>query len=151
MNETRLEIVFTNALQIVSAPPPAPMQRITVIYAGLTLTVKGDYVMYTLPVDHLVRMQVAYVDAAGHPATVDGDVVWNSSNPSIAAVDVDDADSTIVTVTPAGALGQVQITATADADLGQGVRQLITTADVEVVAGEAVAGTISPVGAPEPI
>jgi len=59
-------------------------------------------------------------------------------------------DSTIVTVVPVGPTGQIQITATADADLGAGVRNLVTVCDIQIVAGEAVAGTISPVGAPTP-
>jgi hypothetical protein len=41
----------------------------------------------------------------------------------------------------------VQITATADADLGAGVRNLVTVCDITIVAGEAVAGTIAPIGA----
>jgi hypothetical protein len=107
--------------------------------------------MYTLPVDHLVKMQVAYTDAAGNPAKVDGAVAWATSDTAIATVQADQGDSTICTVTPAGKAGQVQVTATADADLGQGVRQLITTADIDVVAGEAVAGSMQPLGEPEPI
>jgi hypothetical protein len=43
------------------------------------------------------------------------------------------------------------MTAYADADLGERVRELATTMDVTVMAGEAVAGTITPVGEPEPI
>jgi hypothetical protein len=66
-------------------------------------------------------------------------------------VTVDANDSTLVKVTPAGALGQCQVTATADADLGAGVTALITNADIEIVSGQAVAGTISPVGAPQPL
>lgn len=111
----------------------------------------GGNVMYTLPVDHFVKMQVAYVDAKGNPAAIDGLVSWASSDPSVATVDTDPTDSTIVTVTPVGPVGQVQITATADADLGAGVKSLVTTADVTIAAGEAVAGTISPVGPAEPI
>lgn len=121
-----------------------------ITYEGFTITAEGS-VMYTLPVDHTVLMEVAYEDASGNPATVDGDVNWKSSDISIATADVDGSDSMIVKVTPAGKLGQVQITATADADLGGGTRALITTADIEIVAGEAVAGTITPVGEPEPV
>ena len=106
--------------------------------------------MYNLMVDHFVKMKVSYVDAAGNPAVVDGPVAWASSDASIATVAVDATDSSIVTVTPAGDLGQVQVTATADADLGSGVRNLNTVADITVLAGEAVAGTIQPVGAPQP-
>jgi hypothetical protein len=48
-----------------------------------------------------------------------------------------------------GPLGQVQVTATADADLGEGTRTLTMTMDVEIVSGEAITGSITPVGEPE--
>jgi hypothetical protein len=41
-------------------------------------------------------------------------------------------------------------TATADADLGEGVSEIVCTMDVEVVAGTAVVGTITPTGEPQP-
>jgi hypothetical protein len=115
------------------------------------ITIEGDHVMYTLPVDHTVQMQVAYVDAQGNPATIDGEVTWESSDVAIAIVSVDSSDSTRVRVTPVGPLGQVQVTAKCDADIGEGTRELITTSDIEVVGGEAVSGTISPVGEAEPM
>jgi hypothetical protein len=48
-------------------------------------------------------------------------------------------------------IGDVQVTATADADLGDGIREIITLLDLNVVSGEAVAGTINVIGTPEPI
>jgi hypothetical protein len=147
----RIEISFTSPLQIQNIEPPPPILAVlTITYDRFNITAKGD-VMYTLPVDELVKMQVSYVDANGNPAAVDGPVAWASSDDDIVTVTVDDNDSTIVTVTPVGDLGQVQITATADADLGTGVRNLITVCDITVVAGEAVAGTIQPIGEAEPI
>ena len=102
--------------------------------------------MYTLPVDKMVKMQVSYVDSEGNPAAIDGNVSWSSSDDTIVSVTPETGDSTIVTVFPEGPVGQVQITATADADLGTGVRNLVTVCDISIVAGEAVAGTIAPVG-----
>jgi hypothetical protein len=115
-----------------------------------TITAKGD-VMFTLPDDKKVAVKVSYVDARGKPAKVDGAVTWSSSDDAIVSVVVDPADSTKATVTPTDNLGQAQVTATADADLGTGSRELITLLDVEVVGGEAVKGTIEPVGAPVPL
>ena len=106
---------------------------------------------YTLPDDHQVEVQVSYVDSKGHPAQVDGDVTWQSSDEAIATVEVDSTDSTMATVTPSTDLGQAQISCTADADLGEGVKEITSTFDVSVVAGEAVAGTITPSGDPIPI
>ena len=147
----RIEISFTSPLKIVQVEEPSPILAVlTITYQRFTITAKGDRFMFTLPVDDAVKMQVTYVDAEGNPAKVDGPITWASSDETLAEVEVDSVDSSIVTVTPVGPTGQVQITATADADLGDGVRELITVCDISLVAGEAVAGTIQPVGAPFP-
>jgi len=147
----RIEISFTSPLKIVQVEEPSPILAVlTITYQRFTITAKGDRFMFTLPVDDAVKMQVAYVDAEGNPAKVDGPITWASSDETLAEVEVDSVDSSIVTVTPVGPTGQVQITATADADLGAGVRELITVCDISLVAGEAVAGTVQPVGAPFP-
>jgi hypothetical protein len=150
----RVEIVFANVLKFMEVADE-PLQRghseIRITFDQFVITAEGEHVMYTLPVDHTVKMQVSYVDAAGNPATIDGAVVWQTSDASIVGVNVDPSDSSICRAVPAGALGQAQITATADADLGSGVRALLTTCEIEVVGGEAVAGSIQPVGDPEPV
>jgi hypothetical protein len=122
---------------------------ITLQYEDFTVKAKGDAMAYTLPVAKQVHVQVAYIDAGGNPATIDGDVIWDSSDETIAAVIVDTSDTSKALVRSGTKLGQAQITATADADLGDGTREIITPVDISVVAGEAVAGTISPVGEAE--
>lgn len=151
MNEQRIEIAFVTPLHLMEIHAPKRLRaRLTVMFENFSVRSEGN-VMYTLPVDHAVAMQVSYVDVGGHPAKVDGAVTWNSSDETLATVEPDPSDSTMCRVLPTGELGQVQITATADADLGEGTRELITTADIEIVGGEAVAGTITPVGAPIPV
>lgn len=147
----QLEITFGGPLRVVveqSQPPPDIKARIKVSFTSFQIT--GENLMYTLSADHTVVMEVTYVDANNNPATVDGEVTWQTSDPSIATLDVDQSDSSIVKVLPAGKVGQVQIIATADADLGQGIRNLVTPCDIEVVAGEAVAGVIQPLGEAQP-
>ena len=122
---------------------------ITIQYGAFTLTARADKMAYTLASGMQVHVKVAYVDAAGNPAVVDDTVAWSSSDESIAAVTVEGTDSALIKAV--GPTGQVQIIATADADLGEGTREIITPMDVTVAAGEAVAGTISPVGGAEPI
>jgi hypothetical protein len=151
MNEQRLEIVFASPLRILHEEAPQGRQCLTLAFDRFAVTAEGDHVMYTLPVDHAIKMQVSYFDAAGNPAVVDGAVRWQSSDQAIVTLDVDTSDTTICTAIPAGQLGQVQVSASADADLGSGVREVITTCDISIVAGEAVVGTISPVGEPVPI
>jgi hypothetical protein len=77
---------------------------------------------------------------------VDGPVNWTSSDTTIVEVVADATDSTDAIVQAKGLVGQAQVSAVGDADLGTGVRSIVTLMDVSVVAGEAVAGTISPVG-----
>lgn len=123
----------------------------TTTYDGFTITAKGQGMAYKLPNDKLIRVKVAYVDSHGNAATVDGDPTWESSDENIVTIEVDPEDAMQAKITPVGQAGQAQISVTADADLGNGIKEIITTADIDVVAGEAVAGTISPVGEPEPI
>ena len=107
---------------------------------------------YSLPLGKLINVQVAFVDSKGAPAKVDGVVTWASSDDAIATAVVDSGDSTICRISSV-AVGSAQISATADADLGAGIRELTVTLDLMVVevGGEAVAGTITVIGEPQPI
>jgi hypothetical protein len=124
---------------------------VTLTFGNFTVKARGDEMAYTLPVDKQVLMQVSYEDANGNPAVVDGDVVWASSDEAIAFVIPNTDNTSEATVRPGGTLGQVQISATADADLGEGTRQIVILGDVTIVGGEAVGGYITPVGDPTPI
>jgi Big-like domain-containing protein len=138
-------------LTLVLEPESHAAVYFTIRYRDFTITARGKDMAYILAVATQAHVQVSYIDAGGNPAEVDGEVSWSSSDDTIATVTVDSADSAKALVRAVGAIGQVQISATADADLGEGTREIITPMDVEVVAGEAVAGTITPVGGAEPI
>jgi len=146
MNELSLHISFDTPLQIVSAPPPEPSQAgawVSITFEGITA--KGRAPMgYTLPDDKTVVLDIKYVDAKGHPATIDGDVTWDTSDADICAVEALDGDSTKAKLTATENLGNAQVSATADADMGEGVQHIVTLFDLTVVAGSAVAGTITP-------
>jgi hypothetical protein len=114
-----------------------------------TATLQEGRMAYNLPNGMQVGVTVAYVDQAGNPAVVDGAVTWTSSDDMIASVSA--TGNTSATIMAGADLGVAQITANADADLGSGVRSLLTLMDVTVVAGEAVSGTITPDGPPVPI
>lgn len=115
------------------------------VYYGSN-SVKGFDMDFTVPDDAPVKVKVTWVDAHNHPAQVDGDTTWSSGDEEIATVTVDPTDSTIATVAAgSGALGTVEIKATADADRGSGVEQIFCTGNATVVAGQAVGGTMAPV------
>lgn len=103
---------------------------------------------YTLPADKMVELSISYKDANGNPASIDGAVEWDSSDAEVARVDPLQAtptdDNSHVILVPGTKVGNCQISAKADADQGDGVRELVTLLDVTVVGGEAVTGTIEP-------
>jgi hypothetical protein len=129
--------------------PPSIETTITTRMDGVVVTAKGTHMAYVLPIDKLIVVQVGYTDAHGNAATVDS-VAWSSSN-GLVMTTQDANDQTICTITPQGEVGSVQVTADADADLGTGVRHLLTLFDITLVGGEAVAGTIVVTADPQPI
>jgi len=118
---------------------------------GITTRVETWTMAYNLPDGMQVAVAVSYVDADGNPAVVDGPATWTTSDATIATVTATGDYAALVAATKGGTLGTAQITATADAQMGAGTTNLLTTFDVTVVAGQAVAGTITPSGAPEAI
>jgi hypothetical protein len=152
MTDNKITLELGGALTLYLSPPPAQGRvMVTATYKGFTATAEGTHMAYTLPVGNFVVLQVSYVDAGGNPAVVDGAVLWASSDPNMLPVVVDATDSSLCTINAPLGIGQAQVTATADADLGAGVRNLVTLLDVTVIAGEAVAGVIAPTGAAQPM
>ena len=100
-----------------------------------------------LPDDLPITVKVTWVDSHGHAAKVDGATTWTSGDTAIFTVAADSTDSTIATLTAAGNLDTAQLTASADADLGSGTTTITAMADITVIAGSAVAGTIGVVPA----
>lgn len=115
--------------------------NVGVTFGAFAVHFQGDF-MFTLPDDKTVGVSIAYVDAKGNPAQVEGAPVWSSSDESILTVTAA-ADGLSAVVTPAGPLGSAQVKVTADADLGAGVTEIVTLGDVEVIAGSAVAGVLT--------
>lgn len=147
MPVTRKLIIGGTLTLTLDEPATRPGCLVTLTYGGFTITARSEDMAYKLPDDKTVQVRVSFVDAKGHAAQVDGGVEWASSDENVATVEADENDSTMAVITPGDQLGQVQITATADADLGEGSTEIIAPMDVEIVSGTAVAGTISPVGA----
>jgi len=88
-----------------------------------------------------VDLSVAFTDAAGNPAPVDGAPVWSSSDETVLTVTAS-ADGMTATAVTTGKLGQAQISVTGDADLGAGTTSVAGTLDVTVQASAAVAANI---------
>jgi hypothetical protein len=98
--------------------------------------------MFKLTAVQQVPCTIAYTDAKGNPAAVEGAPVWTTSNAAVITVDAA-PDGLSAIVKAAGTLGQAQLSITADARFGPEVVPVITLAMFEVVAAEAVAGTVT--------
>ena len=145
MNETRVFHHFDNPLIVQLAPPPAGAVFVSATVNGFTVRARGTDMAYTLQDGLQVQLKVEFLDAGGNHAKVDGDPMWSSSNPETCEVTVSPGNpylATLLGVQP----GDAQVIVEADADLGDGTRQVICTLDVSVVPGEAVVGVISPSG-----
>jgi hypothetical protein len=117
---------------------------------GMSITAKGPQMAYTLPIDLQVLLQVQFQDAKGNPAQIDGDPEWSSSDPNIAKVVVTPGNPYLANLAGGTATGNAQVIVSADAAIGDEVREIICTMDVTVVGGEAVVGVISPASEPAP-
>lgn len=82
-------------------------------------------------------LSVAFVDAAGNPAVVDGAPQWLTGNSEILAL-APAADGLSCVVNAAGPLGTATVSVSADADLGSGSTTISGSLDVTVIAGAAV-------------
>jgi hypothetical protein len=102
--------------------------------------------MLILTATQQVPYTLAFTDAKGNPARVDGIPQWAASSPETLALTPGADGMSCLAV--AGLVGDTQISATADADLGEGTRPVVVTDTVRVVAAEAVAGTMT-AGTPE--
>lgn len=87
------------------------------------------------------------VTAAGNPARVDGTPEWSSSDEAIVTI-VPSFDGLSAEAVTVGPVGVAQVSVKVDADLGNGIRTLTATLDVEVIAAEAVTVGIT-AGTPE--
>ena len=95
-----------------------------------------------LKVSQSLPLFVAFVDAKGNVATVDGAPAWAVSDESLATLVVA-ADGLSAVIMPVGPLGSFKVQVKADADLGGGVKEILGELDIELVGGEAVAVNIS--------
>lgn len=96
----------------------------------------------TMTVDHFFSASLQPVDSFGNPARVDGVPIWGVSDDNVLEI-VPAADGLSADVLAKGTVGTAQVTVSADADLGDGVRELTGILDVDVLAGEAVALNIT--------
>lgn len=93
---------------------------------------------------------VQWQTAQGRPTPVDGATAW-AVEPADMATVTPNGDGRTAAILVGNTVGQFTVTATADADRGDGVRQISASAVVDVIEGEAVAGVLFVGEAPVPV
>jgi hypothetical protein len=119
---------------------------VTYQFKGISFTAKGDHMSLTLKdteVPGTVTVSVAYVDAKGKPAKVDGAPTWVASDPTIIDGVTPAADGMSAVLHITDTVGVSQLTVSADVDLGSGVTNLDSVDTVGVIAGDAVAANFT--------
>lgn len=84
-----------------------------------------------------VTLTPVFVGKKGNPGVVDGIPVWLVDNPNVLALEPA-ADGKSCKVSSVGPLGSAKVSLTADADLGEGVKEIAGTFDFDIVASAAV-------------
>ena len=96
---------------------------------------------FTLPIDRTASGAVAYVDKNGGDAPIDGTPTMSVSDDTLLALEQNGA---AFKLKPTGVRGSAQVTIKADADLsGDGVEEVITLIELDLVGGKAVAGNVT--------
>lgn len=89
-----------------------------------------------LKVTQSLPVSLSITDKKGNAAKVDGAPVWAVTDESLASLSVAE-DGMSATVTPIGPIGSFSVQVKADADLGEGVKEIIGELAVELSAGDA--------------
>jgi hypothetical protein len=141
----KVQLSFSSPLRIeVAQIKPQSTYRAIVEWEIENIIVKGENMSSTMQAGTSAEATVKWVDQYGNAARVDGATEWASSDDTIATVEsTPGPPENRAKVSSVGAIGPVQIQATADADLsGQGTRRITAVLDLVIIGGEASAGEI---------
>ena len=107
----------------------------TITFGNFSVTTKGNAVI-TIPFMKAVTITLNLFDKAGNPTKFDDLPVWATSAEGFVNLAVSE-DGYSAEACSVGPMGDVQITATGDADLGDGTREKVCMDTIHVVAGDA--------------
>lgn len=95
--------------------------------------------MEQISVDQQARIRLAVTDRGGNPAKIDGVPDWASSDPGVMTVTADANDPMVALCVPFDDAADllVDVTATVDADLGDGMQQLVGVLNWAITGGSA--------------
>lgn len=101
-----------------------------------------------LKVSDNLPLSIEIKDKFGNAAKVDGKPGWAVTDESLGTVEVSE-DGMSALFKPVGTAGVLKLQVKADADLGEGVKEILGELDLELISGEAVTIAIA-AGSPVP-
>lgn len=147
----KIQISFATPLQVIHISQEVEYRAIF-IFQLPNGSIQGENMAASMTVGSYATVSVAWKDKGGNVVKVDGPTKWESSDPATLQVTVATGNPQIANLYAPGPIGKVQVHATADADLGEGVKPVTASLDVEVISGQAIGGdiTFSQSGAQQP-
>ncbi len=119
---------------------------VTYSFKGVSFTAEGNHMALNLKDTDLpgtVDVTVAFVNAKGKPAQVDGVPIWSVTDATIIDSVTPSADGLTAKLHIMDTIGASQLNVNADVDLSGGVSNKDFVDTVSVIAGEAVAANFS--------
>lgn len=116
--------------------PTLDRVKTTYLFSGISISGEGR-MSIKIPAGKGVIVTIEPLDKYGNPTKFENDPVWQSSDSEVFTVIATPANSYSAEIRSLGPMGRGQWTGTGDADLGEGVREIIALNDVEIVPGEA--------------
>jgi len=98
--------------------------------------VKEKVASMFLKSDENLPLAIAIKDRKGNAAKVDGAPAWAVTDESLAKLQVAE-DGMSATLVPSGTVGTLKVQVKADADLGEGVKEILGELEVEIIPLEA--------------
>lgn len=89
-----------------------------------------------LKVSQKAKISIAIKDKFGNAAKVDGVPAWALSDDSLGSIQVE-ADGMSGLFEPKGPIGSLKVQVKADADLGEGVKEILGELSLDLMAGDA--------------
>lgn len=139
----RLRVFFETPLVVVHTNADLREPAATIAFQVGNLIFKGENMAGTMQVGTRATVSVEWKDTGGHTVKVDGPTKWESSDDTMVQCTASTGNPQIANLFAPGPVGNCQIHATADADLGEGVKSVTATIDITVISGEAVGGDIT--------
>lgn len=103
---------------------------------------EGENMASTMQAGTYATCSVTWKDKSGNIVKVDGPTKWDSSSTDLVQCTGAPGNPQIANLYAPGPIGNAQVQATADADLGEGVKTVTATIDVTVIGGQAIEGDI---------